>query len=436
MEFRKHLLGGQAAIAGLVVVTAVIAFASLSSLSARAVSAHANTRDALRLLARVREQSDQLVDLTRRYLSEREGELLAKLSESRRTLEAHVDRLAARERIVEGPRSWRMVDEADGLIAWLARAAAEGMTTGVFDGKLETQRAGLFAQLYALEVGIERHGEDRLARARALAERAKIGIVVASTFAIVLGFVLAASLRRKLAARYRRLRVALTVANRDAAARKELAEIVAHDLRTPLNAVALSASLLRDAKPREAELCHVDRIVSAAERMEHLLDDLSEVTRFDAETIELHHERFDTRSLLVSCIEMFSARAKERGVHLKTDSRDILTVRADRERLMQIVGNLMNNALRFTTPGGIITTVAEPHATGVRFAITDTGPGIAVEDQVHVFDRYWQGPERRGRNGVGLGLYICKQLVEAHGGHIGVDSELGRGTTFWFVIPT
>jgi signal transduction histidine kinase len=436
MEHRKQLLGGQTASALVVMVTAVMACVALAKVSARVDSAQAEMLDDLRLLDIVRQRTQQLVDATRRYLNDREDQQRSRLGELQRALVPYVDRLAARERIVELQQTWLLEPEADAFVAWLSRAAADGVTPSVFDHSLQLRGAPFFTELYALGSALRRHSEERFAHARALSERAQLGIAFTSTLTIILGFVLATSLIRKLNAQYQRLRIATNIANREAAARKELIEVAAHDLRAALNSVTLSATLLRDATPRVSERAHVDRIASAAVRMEHLLDDLADARRFDAGRLEIQRERCDTRSLIVTCVDMFLARAKEHEVHLRTENRDILHVSADRERLIQVFANLMNNALRFTPRGGLITLSAQLHPSGVRFAVTDTGPGIAPDEQPHVFDRCSRGTPRRRREGVGLGLDICKRLIEAHQGQIGVESELGRGTTFWFVLPT
>ncbi|MBL0891651.1 MAG: ATP-binding protein, partial [Gemmatimonadaceae bacterium] len=106
----------------------------------------------------------------------------------------------------------------------------------------------------------------------------------------------------------------------------------------------------------------------------------------------------------------------------------------DRQRLQQVLSNLLGNAVRFTPAGGRIVLAATMHDDAVRVSVSDTGPGVAPEDVPRLFERYWQAP-RLLRAGSGLGLYIAKGIVEAHGGDIGVDSEPGKGAMFWFTLP-
>jgi signal transduction histidine kinase len=107
---------------------------------------------------------------------------------------------------------------------------------------------------------------------------------------------------------------------------------------------------------------------------------------------------------------------------------------ADHDRLLQVFSNLVGNAVKFTAAGGTITVAAEAHQGGVRFSVSDTGSGIAPENVPYLFDRFWQAT-RTDRRGIGLGLSIVKALVEAHGGHMAVESTPGHGTTFGFSIP-
>ena len=113
---------------------------------------------------------------------------------------------------------------------------------------------------------------------------------------------------------------------------------------------------------------------------------------------------------------------------------DCVMVEADHHRLAQVLGNLLSNALKFTPEGGLVSLVVHGDRERVTFGVADTGAGISREHQAHIFDRFWQAPSRK-RDGVGLGLAIVKGIVDAHGGTIDVDSELGKGTTFRVTLP-
>jgi signal transduction histidine kinase len=138
--------------------------------------------------------------------------------------------------------------------------------------------------------------------------------------------------------------------------------------------------------------------------------------------------------LLEEAIEMIQPQAKEKSLHLTLHSPPGATAWCDRERTLQVLSNLLGNAVKFTPDGGEITASAEALSGELVLSVRDTGPGIPAEDVPHVFDRYWQA-KRSDRRGIGLGLPIAKGLVEAQGGKLWVVSELGRGTTFCFTLP-
>ena len=137
-------------------------------------------------------------------------------------------------------------------------------------------------------------------------------------------------------------------------------------------------------------------------------------------------------SIVEEAIDLQTPLARERGVSLESKGPGgLIFVDCDRHRLLQVLGNLIGNALRFTPEQGRITVGLEAREGVVRFAVDDTGTGIKPEDLPHVFDQYWHGDSK----GTGLGLYIARSIVRAHGGEIAVESELGRGASFFFTVP-
>jgi len=435
MEFRKQLLGGHFALIVVTMVAAAMAIVALQLTANRSRDAFRQHHEDVVSIERVRRETRQLVDATRRYLSAPDAAQRAQLAELQRALDPKLDRLASRAtwlRMLRGPQ---LEQDADTFIAWLSRAAAEPMTMDAFEKEVAWRRVVMESHFDELASASASHGEETVDDASSLARRAQIGLGLAMLLGAVMSLGLATRLLRTHAAQLRRLRNATNLANQTAVKHEKALEVVRRELRAPLDAIALSASLLRDRTRRESEREHVDRISAAVERAEHLLDDLDDASRLMSGQIELRYERCNTRSLMEACIDRFFARAKAVHVRLKTDCRDILSVRADRERLLQILANLIGNALELAGPGGMVTLSAAPQAPGIRFAVTDTGPGIRPEDRERIFDHDWQGPEHRQGLGLGLGLFISKRLVEAHHGEIGVDSVVGQGSTVWFVIP-
>jgi len=217
----------------------------------------------------------------------------------------------------------------------------------------------------------------------------------------------------------------------------EVLAIVSHDLRTPLSTIALGTTLLEDASQPDADRTHViEMIKRAADRMERLIKDLQEVGRLDAgRTLRVDTRSVDLAALLREACEALHVQAGAKQLVVACDlPAPPLAVRADPDRICQVLGNLIGNAIKFTPRGGRITLAARRDGSEVRVSVTDEGPGIPAEDLSRVFEPYWQAPGT-ARLGAGIGLKIAKGLVEAHGGRIWVESKVGVGTTFSFTLP-
>jgi len=174
----------------------------------------------------------------------------------------------------------------------------------------------------------------------------------------------------------------------------------------------------------------------SADRMNRLILNLLDVASIEAGRLVIEKKRDRVGSLVRDAIEMQQvlATAKTLALEAKIAAPDDLEVMCDRERLLQVFANLIGNAIKFTPEGGSITVGVEARGPEVRFAVNDTGPGILEDALPHVFDRFWQA-QKTARLGTGLGLSIAKGIVEAHGGRIWVESQLGIGTKFFFTLP-
>ncbi|CAN5851398.1 hypothetical protein BH20GEM3_BH20GEM3_06160 [soil metagenome] len=228
-------------------------------------------------------------------------------------------------------------------------------------------------------------------------------------------------------------------AKRAIALRDEVLGVVAHDLRNPVGTVRMATDLLLDPNTRGSGAAlerHLGIIRRQADRMERLIRDLLDVTRIEAGRLAVAAaEPTPTGELIRDAVDALSPLVIEAGLHLAVQTGDDLPrVQADRERVAQVFSNLVGNAIKFTPAGGTLTLRAEPRESAVRFAVADTGPGIAADQVRHIFDRFWQAGHADGR-GAGLGLAIVKGIVEAHGGEIEVESEPGHGTSFFFTLP-
>ncbi len=222
--------------------------------------------------------------------------------------------------------------------------------------------------------------------------------------------------------------------------RDEVLRIVAHDLRNPLNTILLSAGVLGEllglaAEAHPAEQRQIDMIRRSVHRADRLIQDLLDVARVEAGTLVVQPALQPAAPLVHEAVELHRPLADEKGVRLEAEVPESLPqVAADHDRILQVFSNLIDNAIKFTPEGGRITVRAEPGIDEVVFSVADTGSGIPEEQRARLFDPFWQARRAR-RAGAGLGLAIARGFVEAHGGRIHVESEVGKGTTMSFTVP-
>jgi signal transduction histidine kinase len=220
----------------------------------------------------------------------------------------------------------------------------------------------------------------------------------------------------------------------------DLVNAVSHDLRIPLTSIKGFTELLLDqlgGSLTPTQFGYVGQIEKAAARLERLVEDMLDLARLEAGTFALKQHTLDFGSMVADLADSFRPLAEEAGLSLELDLPDApLLVKMDAERLDRVVANLVSNAIKFTPAGGRIVIRALTVDGQLRCEIEDTGVGIAPEDQPQLFRRFSQLDQgRRIRGGTGLGLSIAKAIVEAHGGRIGVTSETGAGSVFWFTLP-
>ncbi len=223
------------------------------------------------------------------------------------------------------------------------------------------------------------------------------------------------------------------------AERDRVLGVVAHDLRNPLNSIVVRTDVVQSTLvPRsptgDAMRLALGRIHDTAMHMNRLIEDLLDVARMQEGGLKLEADAWSPGVLVAVAVDDARPQALAQNVLLRLDVQPGLPdVRADRDRILQVFSNLIGNALKFTPSGGEIEVRAWADGEHVHFSVRDTGVGIAPEHLPHVFDRFWQ-LRRADRRGAGLGLGICKWIVESHGGAIGVDSVVGRGSTFRFLL--
>lgn len=220
--------------------------------------------------------------------------------------------------------------------------------------------------------------------------------------------------------------------------RDQVLGVVAHDLRNPLGAIALHAAALqrRGHEPDRRNQRHKQAIERAAQRMNRLIQDLLDVAVTESGKLRVEKAALAPDALLDEAVEMQRVLAAAASVDLRVEAApDMPPILGDRERLLQVFGNLIGNALKFTEKGGRVTVGVAPGESAALFWVADTGRGMTSDEVSRAFERFWQASSRSGRLGAGLGLPITKGIVEAHGGRIWVESAPGRGSTFFFSIP-
>ncbi len=213
--------------------------------------------------------------------------------------------------------------------------------------------------------------------------------------------------------------------------RRKLTANVAHELRTPLGAMRGELEAMIDGYiPAEKE--NLQSLYAEIGRLRKLLDGIEELSRAEASSLNLDRQSFELGPFLGNIIDRLAATAEEKRISLVLSCDEGLVILADPDRLSQIVINLVSNAIKACGPGGRVAIAAERRGDGVRISVADNGSGIKEEDLPFIFERF----NKISGNGLGLGLTIVKELVEAHGGKVTVSSEYGKGSEFVVLIPS
>lgn len=219
--------------------------------------------------------------------------------------------------------------------------------------------------------------------------------------------------------------------------RERVIGIVSHDLRAPLNTIAIACALLeRDPDDTARRERQIERIRASVTGMTRLIEDLLDASRLVAGRLALEVGVFELRRLVDEAIDQASGAGDPQGVTFVHEiPEDLPAALGDRERVRQVLQNLLENAVRFSPRGGRVAVRARVEGPDLRIGVSDQGPGVLPDEAPLLFTQFWQGRGRgRQGGGSGLGLAIVKGIVEAHGGAVGVESDPGHGATFWFTL--
>ena len=226
--------------------------------------------------------------------------------------------------------------------------------------------------------------------------------------------------------------------------KQELISMVSHDLRSPLMSVQVSLELIQSGALGELAP-RMDKEASVAsrnvKRLIELINDLLDIEKIEAGRLEMHVSRTDLLPIIESAIDSVKAAADRRGIAIQRPLFDV-QIDCDKQRIVQVLVNLLSNAIKFAQQNGEIGIEFEDRPTEVTIKVRDDGPGIDTATAEKIFERFSQGENPKDKNetdrakkGTGLGLAICKAIVAGHDGRIGVESELGKGSVFWFTLP-
>ena len=228
---------------------------------------------------------------------------------------------------------------------------------------------------------------------------------------------------------------ALSFAEEEIQRRSNVLAMVAHELRNPLSIISMNAQFIAD-RVVDPEVCEpATEVQHSVARMNRLLQDLIDLARIEGGSFGIVKRPVDVGGLLSEILAAYGPLFSKRGSAFICEPRAPgIVAMFDHDRIVQVLSNLLCNAMKFTPSGGTVSLLMERRADSIELAVKDTGAGISAHALPHVFNRFWQGSSEPG-TGLGLGLYICEKIISAHAGRIWVESEVGRGTTFRFTLP-
>jgi signal transduction histidine kinase len=218
----------------------------------------------------------------------------------------------------------------------------------------------------------------------------------------------------------------------------EFVALISHDLRTPLTSILGYLELtLEDEELTPSQRGYLEVVERNAQRLLRLVSDLLFVARLEAGQLELHESELDLAAVAQQSVHEAGPRASAGGITIRCETEPVPGVAADRGRMFQLLDNLVSNAIKFTPPGGEVSVRVQAADGAVRLEVADTGIGIPADEQRRLFERFFRASSAADKQiqGTGLGLYIARAIVEAHGGEIMFESEAGQGTAFRIEIP-
>jgi signal transduction histidine kinase len=443
-SFRTKAMAGYAAIVLLLAGGMTFAIRRLELLATDQISHFRMEENEITLAERLRWNGEVIVSAGRGFLLSGDTALLARLQAAEADFDQSIHALKDGIRSPSVASLVAAVEQAAMSFSrrqeQLVAARQQGMDTGELARRFETEllplQHELGESLNRLVDHLEVTMRDAYAQGRATRAQLSFWMYGLLGFLVLMSVGTSWYFTRVLAWSYLQEQAALETARKALATRDELMGIIAHDLRNPLNAIKLKAALLSRAAESQRSREQAESIEHVTLRMDHLIKSMLDVATLEAGRLSVSPVPCAVEELLREAVELFGnlAAARQLGLQLRGVNEPGLTIGADRERVLQVFSNLLGNAIKFSPQGSQVVIAAERQGEAVRFAISDSGPGIASEHLPHVFDRFWKH-ETAGKKGTGLGLFITKGIIDGHGGRIWVESEPGHGATFYFTLP-
>ncbi|MDX2090398.1 MAG: ATP-binding protein [Kofleriaceae bacterium] len=442
MRFETKLKLGYALLVAVLSITMAFTIHRLSSVADEQVEWLRAEERAATLAERLRWNSEFVVSTGRAYLLSGDPDLYREVENARARFDDRAD-LLRQEALGSTARQLfkEVEDAADSFLevqGQLVAARRDGADEGGLARRFDAE---LFPRSVTLDRALRRlvdYKEARIAElyGRASADRARLagGLYALLGMVMFAGAGIAWVFARLLGRSYRQEQDALRTARDAVAARDEIMGIVAHDLRSPLGAITMRATMLHRQADSDDTRRQAASIENVAMRMEYLIKSMMDVVTMEAGRFSLIRTSLSVDDLVREAVELFAPLAAAKQVHIEALIKDPgLETHADRERMLQVLANLIGNALKFTPQGGHVIASVERQGDQLRIGIFDTGPGISSQHLAHIFDRFWKH-DTPGVKGTGLGLFIAKNIVEAHGGRIWAESEPGQGARFYFTL--
>lgn len=443
ISFRTKALAGYVIIILLLAGGMAFAMRQLAALTNAELAFIQNKEEQIREVERLRWTGELIVSAGRGYLIAGDPQLRATLQQAEADFDKGVRALANANLTPRGIVLVNGVERAAGTFRDVQRDVLAAQDRGEDPEELARRfQAEMLPLRHQLAQSLDRLVEHKASvikevYADAQTHRTRLTILIYGMLGLVFlaGVAIAWYFARLLVGAHRQMEDALQTAHKALAARDELMGIVAHDLRNPLSAITMKAALLRRGADSEKTRRQAESIENVTMRMEYLIRTMLDVSTMEAGKFSVTPVSCDVEDLLREAMDLFATLSASKQVRLEQRiTAPGLAIRADRERVLQVLSNLLGNALKFTPPGGHVILSLDRQGTDARFGVLDTGPGIAPEHLPNVFDRFWKA-ETPGKNGTGLGLFIAKGIINAHGGSIWVEGEPGQGARVYFTLP-